>query len=68
VKDNELIHTHYPNLFNDNEAAVPALERLIIDLETVYTLTSRPTNLSGQLMSTLETHVKQQDTITVEQP
>jgi photosystem II stability/assembly factor-like uncharacterized protein len=61
MNEKEFPRTRYPDLFSDDEAADPALVRLIDELETVYAAVNRPANLSEQLVSTLQSHLEQAD-------
>ena len=68
MNEKESLHTRYPDLFPDDEAADPAFARLIDELETVYGAVKRPANLSEQLMSTLQSHLEQADPAAAELP
>lgn len=68
MKDNELLHARYPDLFPGDETADPALERLITDLETVYPPASYPASLPERLISALETHIERDEPASAERP
>ncbi|HEY0756762.1 MAG TPA: YCF48-related protein [Ktedonobacteraceae bacterium] len=61
MKDKQVFHTRYADLFSKDETIDPALEHLIADLETVYPPAPYPASLPARLISALETHIERSE-------